>query len=129
MRYSVAADVVNEYGYENVRAWADLEATGNAITDATIAARIAYQCSAADALIDAHLRCSNLSFLLPLQTVPLLITKISAIIAGYWLYHPRGTRDMDQKGEAVDILTATYKEHLHWLDMIAHDQLKLGIEG
>ena len=126
MAYSQTSDLVNEYGAVNILAWADLEATGNAITDPTIAARIAYQIGVADSIIDAHLRAGKFGFILPLSPVPPIITAISAIIAGYRLYMPDGVRDYDERGKAVDILSAVYQEHLDLLSKIAHAELDFG---
>jgi phage gp36-like protein len=94
MAYSAAADLYQVFGTTNVETWADLDND-----DTGVAARITEAITVADAKIDAILRGCHLR--IPVVTeggaTPVLITDLSAKLAGIWLYEARGSKDFNPK--------------------------------
>lgn len=92
MAYCTRSDIEDVYGIENVKKWADLDSNGDS---ERIAARILRSISFADDRIDNSLR--DGLYAVPFASpVPTTIARLSAEIAGLWLYEARGAEDVDE---------------------------------
>ena len=94
--YCTRADIEVLFGIANVQQWANLESgdvTDPAVLTA-IAARIALAIADGQALVDARLLSGP--YEVPFVTVPRIIAKINARLAGVDLYESRGVQDYDE---------------------------------
>ena len=104
-------DLDARYG-DNIPIWADISNTwvrGEAETAEMTARRLAARTYAA-ALTDDVLRGSELSFSLPLVTVPLIVVDANVKLAAEWMASARGKRNNDplekDKQDAMATLSA-----------------------
>ncbi len=120
MAYSTETDLNNQYGSNNIQKWADLDGDADA---GKISTRIAAAIGFADDEIDSQMRGGP--YPLPLvndaATTPLLITDISAKLAGVWLYESRGVQDVTPEGSPV--------HRLHWQRKRAYDVMRELLAG
>lgn len=95
MSYCDRDDVEAIFGVQHVLKYADLDGDQN---DTKIATRITWAITVADAEIDDALRMSSHQ-VIPIVsqdgTTPTMITHLSAILAGIWLYEFRGGEDIN----------------------------------
>lgn len=106
MAYATNSDCAARYGEPNILLWCDMEGLGP--TNSAIATRRAAAIAWADAFINARLKACPLSFQLPLDPVPTLITHVSVLLFGYYISTARGVRDFDEHGKPVTSLYVDY---------------------
>jgi phage gp36-like protein len=124
--YAQQSDLNNRYDAANVQVMADPGNTGNSTV---INARIALALQNADATINGFLRLSvKYSHLIDTTgivdingNVPLELTNVAVMLAGWWLLTARGTRDVDKDGKPLN--------HLYVDKMEAEAMLKQIAEG
>ncbi len=91
MAYIVRADIEDIFEQENVKTWADLNNDGVSVN---ITARIATALTYGEDIVNDALRGGV--FTIPfVEPVVSTITRITATLAGIWLYEQRGTADID----------------------------------
>lgn len=121
MAYSVRTDVETLFGANNVTKWADLDNDGDG---PTITARITAAIVKADDFIDSFMR--DGPYDLPLEddatATPVMITDISARIAGTVLFSARGVIDTDAEGDPVDRMQ-WHREHATELLQLLKDRV------
>lgn len=113
MAYCKRADIEAIFGTVEVKKWADKDEDG---VVADITARITEAIAFADDKIDTELRGGP--FAIPFTTVFPAIKRLSAVLAGVWLYEIRGIQDFDQE-------TGQAQHRLSWHKTDAARQIKL----
>lgn len=128
MAYCVQADIEKIWGANNVSSatggsWADMDNDGDATK---ISNRIAQAISHADEIINARLRGTpyKLDLTTAAAATPTLVTQLSAVLAGIWLYDSRGSTDVGDAG--VEHAQAFWKKWAYGiLEEIASGKLRL----
>lgn len=100
MAYCVTADINNVFGSVNVNRWADIDNDGNATT---ISDRIDWAITLAEDFINSAMYGHKYDFPITSETVPALITHITAIKAGLLLHDSRGVEDSGGKAPPLSV--------------------------
>ncbi len=114
MAYSVAQDLFDTYGLDNIKAWADIS---NRHDMEEILSRIDWAIAKSDAFIDGRL--SGGRYSVPFMTASPIINYLSALKAGVFLYDGRLITDADNR----DQVGRQRKEFEEYLKQILRGQL------
>lgn len=115
--YCVAADLYLVYGERNVKAWANLDSSEQAIT--AVANRVTWACTLATEYVNSRL--ANGPYAVPFTTVPTMIVNITAMQAGIYLYDGRQVITAMEK----DQVTRQRLDVNRYIRQILRGQLKL----
>lgn len=119
-RYTNEENLNKCFGSENIRIWSNVDNT----TDTKDSDRILAALNNADTYIDDALRSGE--YLIPLEPINSsygLIERIATLLAGYYLYEPRGFDD--ESSEEQNKLSTLYKDAMIQLAKIQSRQLKI----